>query len=510
MVMTITCPNCGQRLKAKPEALGNRVRCKNCRHGFVLEVAVRAVERSGQQVQPPPLSPIADSPVSFDQTMPARPLPPSMPTAHARAVPASDARFAAARPALLVHAPGFVSRHAYLLLAAIFVVVLGASGTIAYLLFGTKKDAAHGQYGCIEIGSKGIKMVAADVFHDGNFLNYESLGGDDRSVDLGSSVAQGGRSFDEKSLAAAMTVVKDFFETMRDKHGVPPERIHVICSSGVFSQKGDVQAGDSRERELTVAVKQAINKTIDYISPGHKAKCDFLACSPRGAAEQDCLLIHIGDGDTKGGYFNGQVFESMSFAYGTSSYRALIDGEMKKQRVPPGEELDAFDKLARRLRDDKLTSKLQGEFGGKQGLKDRPKIYLFGGIVWAMTAYMRPDQLVRYRIQINANDIQRFREKIARKPIDEMENDSLENVDEDHKEDVRAVLKKIRKVFKHEEKNEKTGKKQDMRYALIAGTEILAALSLQYNFDGKSPEFYRDSHLACAIGYILDKVAVEK
>jgi hypothetical protein len=507
MVMTIACPKCGQRLKAKPEALGNRVRCKNCRHGFVLEVAIRAVNTNAPEVQPPPLPPFPDSPASDHQTMPARPLPPPTPMAHARALSPSDARFGPPVSPPVAKAPRLASHHAYLVLAAVFVLVLGSSGTIAYFLFRTKPDSAHGKYGCIEIGSKGIKMVVADVFHDGNFLNYKELAGDDKSVDLGASVVQGGGSFDEKSLGAAMVVVKSFFETIRDEHGVPTERIYVICSSGVFSHKGEAEAGDSRERQLTGAVKKTVSKTIEYISQGQKAKFDFLACSPRGAVGPDCLLIHVGDGDTKGGYFNGMVFESLSFKYGTSSYRELLDAEFKKQRVPDGEELDAFDKLARQVRAEKLTTQLREEFGSKQGLKERPKIYLFGGIVWAMTAYMRPDQLDQFRIKINANDIQRFREKIARKPIAEMDAEALDTVDPEHQEEVKKVLTKIRAVFKHEKKDKKTGNIQDMRYALIAGAELLTALSAEYNFEGKDLEFYRDSHLACAAGYIVDKVA---
>jgi hypothetical protein len=392
------------------------------------------------------------------------------------------------RPAAWRQHFGQVGRGGRLILVLILLFVVGGIGTLGYLLIRPKEQ--YGKYGGIEIGNAGIKMFAADFFHDGNSWNYQTLVEDDKPVHLGDSLDAKGKAFAPDVLNDAMGIVKGFFNEMR-KCGVPSSRIYVICSSGVFAKLENTGLEWDSKNQLRQEVRKTVDKEIEFLDATAKARYEFLACSPHPEDRVNWLLIHIGSGHTEGGcWSSNNVFIPMTLEDGYSKYR----DDVNKIRQHTG---GTFDEVARRSGKEDLIPRIRKGIESRKGLTERPKVFLLGGVVWAMTIYMHPDKLKEQRVRLKANDIKQFRDLVATNTPAAMRRRALATVDWEQNKALEQEIEKVQKVFKDPDK-------------LVAGAEILAAFSAEYGFEGKDLESFRDANYACTIGHIAKTVGIEK
>jgi hypothetical protein len=470
-MLSVNCPKCGRALKTPEHAYGRQVRCKTCRHQFRLEPvipAVTAVEpRPGEAIMEsvPGIAQPGPTPV-FDNGPPPRPPDPFR--AFRRLIPAEQ-------------------RTWIIRIGGILLVVAGGAALAFFLT--RSKDGKYGKYGGIEIGSTGIKMVVADFFSQGDSWNYTALEKEsDNAAKLGDALAPGNSAAEDESLAKALAKIREYFETIHGKHGVPAERIYVICSSGLFS-KLEGQAKYEKQEKLQRLVKESIGKIMVPLDEAEEAKDSLLVCAPRPEERSDSLLISITGGNTKGGYFdNDNIFKSMTFPYGTKTYE-------KKVNQRPNNE--GFSQAAHRLAAELLIPAINEGLRDDPGLNRRRKIYLLGGIVWAMCTYTHPNQAADLRVRLLASDIKDFRARAGYKQPGQLAEAAMDLVEADKKEAAAKELAEVGKVFKDERQ-------------LIAGAEILAALAAKYDFGGKDLVFFRDGQYAWTIGYIVKKVGIEK
>src|SRR5262249_23769413 len=119
------------------------------------------------------------------------------------------------------------------------------------------------------------------------------------------------------------------------------------------------------------------------------------------------ILIDIGSGNTKGGMREGDNrFVTFAIPYGTVTFTDLVKMRAGK---------NSFPKTAASLRDEVLVPALMGQLKEKAALTKRERIYLSGGIVWAMATLVRPQNRDAFT-PVSARDIDEFQKMLLQEP----------------------------------------------------------------------------------------------
>lgn len=185
------------------------------------------------------------------------------------------------------------------------------------------------------------------------------------------------------------------------------------------------------------------------------------------------MLLDISSGNSKGGWMEEidgeETFMPVAVPWGTKGFTNTI------KEMQGG---DGFAEAAAKLRIRLLRPAIREEVGRKQGMRNRPRVYLIGGIAWATST------------------LASRRSQSAFPPLKPQNFDTLYN---------RAILPNAEQLFCGNPSGEV--KKVCQAFApenLIAGLEILRTFSEEMNFRGKEKVFFvRDSLYAWPMGYIM-------
>jgi predicted Zn finger-like uncharacterized protein len=352
----------------------------------------------------------------------------------------------------------------------------GKSGATANVVFG--------KCGALDIGSKGIKVLVVDVFPDDKGGYDFNVVWEDKANDTLVAAGADGLTFDPKVLDAVVDHIKQFCTAMRDKHGVPAERIVVLCSSGVwvpFANNPGARA--KNQAALAERVKAATGLDVVFNSVADEARLGMSACVPNKDMEE-ALFVDIGSGNTKGGYFEGKdVFQAMGVELGSVTYTDKVSAEAKRSGKP-------FADQVAELRPSLLEEPLRKQARDRPGLAAQKKVHLVGGAVWALATFTHPNDN-NLRVELTAADIDRYA-VLVRKPKDAVRNEVLAQVkDPEQWKKMDKEVAGVQKVFNPEN--------------LQAGAEILQALSNTYDFKDKQLYFFRKGNIAWPLGYVLEK-----
>jgi hypothetical protein len=298
-----------------------------------------------------------------------------------------------------------------------------------------------------------------------------------------------GQAFDPKALDAAQDHVKRFFTTMREKYNVPAERVHVMSSSGLFVPFAkNPEARDKNKAALAERVKAATGRPTSFVTAKDEVRLAMKSCvAPKDW--RNTVFIDIGSGNTKGGYFESdEVFESMDIDFGSVTYAKRV----KDEAAFTGKR---FPEQAAALRPVLLEQPLRQQIDRMPGLAKQRRVELAGGAVWALATFTHPNES-RDRFELSAADIDRYA-LLVLKPDSDVRNEVLAQVkDAEQWKKTSKEIDKVQNIFKPDK--------------LQAGTEILKALSNEYHFAEKRLFFFRRSHLAWALGFVLEKNHISK
>jgi hypothetical protein len=504
MLISVTCPHCRNQAKAPDHFLGRRVRCKKCNRHFVLPPAHRPSSPSLVIPESSSAESVADEPLPVVQPL---------------TLSSASRRTAAPLPPTPeVKRQGKEVSHRYVLFWLLAAVLLTAGvGVGGWYFFRTGNAAVSGRYGRyagIEISSSAVKVVVVDFSPTADSWTFSTVSAKEDRTDLVKSLSADGTTFDSAVLEKTVQAVKAAFDDFHDKQRIPADRIYLVCSSGPFAAiskkvqevnkekpsediaKAVKAASEKNERILKDAVMAAVGKKIAFVDEAQEGKYCFMACVPPKEQSQ-ALFLDIGSGNTKGGYMTADlIFKPIrKFDLGTKTYYELVKGEEKKR----GKELMDSDREI--LRKEKLNTPLHKLIEDTPGLNQQHKIYLIGGIVWAMSTYTHPDEIRKNKnflrvILINKN-ITDFHQWVTTKSRDELHSEALKDAGKDQETAVAEELKRVEDVFKEPKE-------------LIAGAEILLALSQEFEFQGKDLFFLTDSQYALVLGHIITQIGLEE
>ncbi len=338
-------------------------------------------------------------------------------------------------------------------------------------------------HGGIEIGARGVKATAINFTRKGSGYDVKIL----YTETINTSIMKTkDNRFTPEGLKEAADAVKTMFDKLQQEHQVPVEQIYIVGSSGLRADN---------KPALVSEIQKATGKAMSFLTVELEVKLSIAGTIPRKRDDETrpinereaSMLLDIGSGNTKGGYqlpASGQAdeFVTMGIPFGTVSFTNEAGKLRKTEADLGGFALDAL-LLSPKL----LNESLKKEIAAKPGLLARNKVYLSGGIVWAMATLIRPDNR-RAFVSLTNDDIALFHYR-ARNDVNALLNPDLSFIaDELKRNEVKKEIESVKAVFSP--KN------------IIAGAEILNAAAAEFKLQGKEIWFARYANLSWILSYV--------
>lgn len=335
-------------------------------------------------------------------------------------------------------------------------------------------------YAGIEIGAKGVKMSIMEVkLSKDRQYDYTLIGDTSINTDAAELSYQS-----EKETQDALSLL---WKIIKERHQIPGKNVHIVISSGLRQEldkynKVDYFAFIVRPKEMDESV------VITSITPSQEAELSILGIVPqkdRFSANQ----IDVGSGNTKGGYFTSdRTLVPFTFSLGTKSFQRLVDGRAAG-------DFTQFSAAAEKLWKDSIAEVLAKEMLGKNELVTKDAFYLSGGIVWALTSYMYPQEAQKNYVEISAESIAEFRRKISNSFEELARPAALATISDNQTAEI--ARKNISRVVKTYDQK-----------ALLAGAIILDEIVKKVNTSNTKKKFIypRYGYVGWISGYIIKKV----
>ncbi|BAY98046.1 hypothetical protein NIES37_19940 [Tolypothrix tenuis PCC 7101] len=340
-------------------------------------------------------------------------------------------------------------------------------------------------FGAIEVGGKGVKgkviQELATLNEDGaKLVVFRKEKIEDRNVNAPNP----------DSKLAAVKAVKSTFQDIQKRFNISCEQIVIYGSSGF------VQDAPAPHREVIAQeVRQATGRTMKFITSEEEASFGFDGVVPAWRLNET-IVVDIGSSNTKGAYLDSNNKHiTFSFPFGTGRFTR----EVKKSQG----NID-FTKAAENLKQKKLIPQIASEVQLKPGMQTLPRVYLAGGISWALSTLTRPCSKKVYTVAgknqerldsfvpISSEDIKTFYYN-ATQDKKALFNPDLSNCSTERREEVQKDIAKIQTgTFSEDE--------------LIAGSEILRAFNQELNWSGKQVFFVPSAKDALPIGYLQQQL----
>jgi hypothetical protein len=384
------------------------------------------------------------------------------------------------RSVKMKHYRKFSSILSFLLMAALLLAANGAESS-------AKTNPNKKLHGGIEIGSRGVKATAIRfdrkrASYDVNILYTDVINTNIMRVK--------DNRFTPEAVKETAEAVQKFFARLQSEHQIAPEQIYIVGSSGLRAEN---------KNDLVEEVRKLTGKTMSFLSVEMEVQLsiagtipqqrdDLLVQNERAAA----MLIDIGSGNTKGGYLqpvaspsNGTVvndFVTMSIPMGTQTFTNEASRNLNNEN-----DLRTFALNAVVLSPAMLNASLRKEIEKKPGLLNRERVYLSGGIAWAMATLLYPANR-RSFVQLTAADIDLFQYRLRDDPNSLLNPKLTEISDPLRRIEAAKEIESVKAVF--------TPKN------LIAGAEILKAVSTEFNLEKRKIWFARFGNLSWILSYV--------
>ena len=336
-------------------------------------------------------------------------------------------------------------------------------------------------FGMIEIGAKGVKGIVVDMKYTKQEAGCEK--DEDTFADCVRRSVK--KQFDPKNVNPLDKVAipdtalaaKGIEDEMTGTFRVDPRHIYLVGSSSIGMVKHRDQLQEALEDKLNKRGEMAFVTPEQEGEMGFRGVLNLIPEKWREKRRSQAIVIDIGSGDTKGGYMeispdSPSSFIPVSVPWGTKKFTEEVD----KQRGETN-----FAETAAKLRAKLIRPAVQEVVSAKQGMSNKPRVYLIGGIAWAATTLIKPkDQSAFPRIQ--AHHFDNLYDRVI------LPNALYTQCDENPLREENPNIKKVCNTFTMDN--------------IIAGLEILKTFSQEMEFAKKTVFFIRDSLYAWPLGYI--------
>jgi hypothetical protein len=375
----------------------------------------------------------------------------------------------------------------------IIIFILLSSGTLILSLQVTtngqpaKKIDRSELHGGIEIGPRSIKAIAIQISERSGRVKivYTEV--------LNNRLAQyNNRNLTSETIGNIAQTVETLYRRMQQEYQVLPGQIYIIVCS-------DLRAENIGE--LTTTVTARTGKKVTLLDMQSEASLSIAGTIPRRYQDRATwfdnrgmsVLIDIGDGNTKGGYQQIRMLpkgkpDYMFFTFGIPRGTITFTDEVA-QAAGGTADLRKFALQAQMLSDKSIREPLRYELEKRPGLVNRKKVYLCGGIIWAMVTLLNPQDR-QPLVPITAEDINVFYARAVNDPQSLLHPNLSQIRARQTRLEAEKELEAVRSAFTPEN--------------LVAGAEILRTVAKVFSLNGKNREilFARFSNLSLLISYL--------
>ncbi len=339
-------------------------------------------------------------------------------------------------------------------------------------------------YGGIELSAEGAKAIVLRISRSkeepGLKLLYSEI------VYLALGRTSSGEFAPQASAEAARAVQK--LLARLQQYQVPSERIFLIGSSSLLTD---------RPKDLVSAISETTGKTPIFLDAETEVQLAIVGTIPQRERAGDAwidirnssALIEFGSDSIRGGYqllrYSPSAkydFVTMNIPYGTASFANEIT-----RAVMGVNNLTVFAQRAEILGAGAIREALRKEIERKPGLVNRRRVYITGGIAWALATMLYPEDRQTF-IPLNQADIALFAREAARAPRAVLKSTLSRNRSREFPQEVEWELEAVRNTFTPQQ--------------LIAGAEVIKAVSTEFNWQEKTIWFARFGNLSCILSYV--------
>jgi len=334
-------------------------------------------------------------------------------------------------------------------------------------------------YGVIEIGASGIKGVVVQT----TAADPETPPA--KVLKQYAPLDKNAFHWDASASGRVAEFVEQMYQEMEKDYNLAIGHLSVVGSSGL---------PDNVRSNLAETILQKVRAKMEFINVEKEISLEFLGIVPARRFSQ-VVLIDIGSGNTKGAYTprseGSAALKTFQLPWGTKTWAHEIN-----QTRGDGD----FGLAADVLGEHKLLPAIRQFAQENPELNNRRRVYLAGGITWAMCRLLHPYDQGSW-VKVTDSDIDSFYERAKKDPgslldpnLDQapkgLNGEELETA----KEKAKSEIAKVRDVFSQDQ--------------LVAGAQILKALKETLGFAKKDAVFFAGEKALYAwdIGYVLEKL----
>ena len=347
-------------------------------------------------------------------------------------------------------------------------------------------------HGGIEVSSEGVKAAVIKISDAEQGSGLEVVFTELSAIAL---IQNSDGSFKPEVVKTVGQVITEFFTRMQQQFNVPEEQIYIFGSSDLKAESLS---------DLVDEVRNTTGKTITFLDLESDVQLSTVGTIPRRYREGTTwydnrslsVLIDVGADTTTGGYQQLRQpivgnpyydYVSLRMPRGVVNFSNDVRRmrELRKDKIT----LKEFALAARKFSEGTIRAELRSERERKPGLVNRKKVYLSGGIVWALVTLLYPQDR-RSFVPITVDDLNIFYRRAITNPEILLSPDLSNINDPELLSQIQSDLKNVRKTFKPT--------------SLIAGAEILRSLAAEFNFQGEDKIifFARHGNLSLILSYL--------
>lgn len=343
------------------------------------------------------------------------------------------------------------------------------------------KPAAADKWAGIDVGSKGVKPIVMGFVKTADGWDFSAdTALESKNTDLG-TLADDNTAFDPKRLTATVAAIAELDKAIREKHSLPPERVRVVVSSGVFTRFKDKERAAKARQELLAAVEKATGRAPDFINEQQEAELAVRGIiAPTGRAGR--MVIDIGSGNTKFGWYTEAGLETFALDSGTKAFRDTVAKQVDAKKQP-------FAEAATALRETVLVGPLREKVVKATGYDKVTDVQLIGGAAWALATFTHPGTADHARVPLAAADVETFAALARLKPEEAREKALAAVTDPAAKSAAQKEIERVQKVFSSED--------------LQAAAEILRAAYAEGKLSNRKVSFFQKGQYAWIAGYLM-------
>jgi hypothetical protein len=371
--------------------------------------------------------------------------------------------------------------------------------------------AANGQiFGVIEIGGKGIKGTLSKI------VSSPQTGPDacDLKV-LAELEPYNTDPVDSKRTPETLNSIKalqhDLIEKALElKVDLPDGHLFFVLSSGMKDRAKDLES----KIVSRTGVEPSIVSAQDEASLTFDAVASIDRCRDR---EKD-VIIDVGSSNTKGAYLipdanldcnrpNPELqHETFDIPFGTVTAEKRAEELRHRNSREESYEM-ALERLLTGEVDPSLAKVVDGEGDGHIGFARLNRVYLAGGIVYALATFAHPQDRGA-QVVLSAEDIDDFYSDLRDRP------DCIEKFLDESVSRAKCRLKSALKLVKDEKTRAQVSDEIDRilqrtfpeREQLLAGAGLVRSLSHEWDFKHRKVTFMRQALNAWMLGYLMQKL----